>query len=294
MKTKLRMRHEILLATSNRAFNSSFKKESSIYDLILDAVDSPQKLTRFSKKEISPEIMIFDLDSMSHNLSAFIFYFNQFKTDLPVMVVSHAVNVTLMDEVNKNLPVVLSLPLPTTKQSFRELLINVLDFLNEDLKKKIDRVEFLKDENIFACTFENKEKFFISRKDIPEDDKTASIESCERSPDQYYFTIKYRNGESLDIPWDFVRPRANKEYEFNVGKKQKKSENLTAEEIGKRIIQIREQKSMTQEQLSTRTGILRNNISRIENGYHQPSLPILEKIAEGLKIPVVNLLARNH
>jgi len=292
MKTKSRMRHEILLASSNATLSSSFKRESSVRDFILDTVDSPRKLTLLSKKEISPEIVILDLDSMSKNISALIFSFHRFKGGMPIMVISHKTDAALLDKVNKNLTVVLSLPLPTNKQSFKNLFSNVFDFFNEDLKKKLSKVEYLREENVFACTFKNKEIFFINRDNIPEDDKTAHIETCEISPDGYFFVIKYSNGESTDIPWDFIRHIADKEYEFYIGKEQKKNANLTAEEIGKRISETRNNKGMTQDQLALKTEMLRNNISRIEHGYHNPSLPVLEKIAEALEVPVVNLLAK--
>ena len=292
MKTKSRIRHEILLATSNAALSASFIRESSAHDFIWDTVDSPRKMTLLAKKEFLPEIAILDLDSMNENLSVIIFYLNRLKDSMPILVISHKPDAALLDKVNKNLTVVLSLPLPTNKQSIKKLMGNVFDFLNEDLKKKMSKVEYLREENVFACTFENKEMFFVDRNDIPGDDKTAHVEGCEISADRYYFTIKYTNGDTADVPWDFVRHVADKEYEFYIGKEQTRNAALTAEEIGSRIIKARDQKNMTQEQLAAKTGILRNNISRIENGHHQPSLPILEKIAEGLGIPVVDLLAR--
>ncbi len=292
MKTKSRVRHEILLATSNATLSSSFKRESFAHDFVLDTVDSPRKLNRLSKKEISPEIIILDLDSMSRDLSAFVFYYNRFKEELPIMLITHKADAALLDEVNKNLSVVFSFPSPTTKQSFKEMFTVFVDFITEDLKKKLSKVEYMKEENIFACTFANKEKFFIDRNNIPEEDKTAHIEGCETSPDGYYFVIRYSNGESTDVPWDFIRHVKDKEYDFYIGKEQKQNANLTAKEIGERIIKARDKKNMTQEQLAVKTGILRNNISRIENGHHHPSLPVLEKIAEGLQIPIVELLAK--
>ena len=112
------------------------------------------------------------------------------------------------------------------------------------------------------------------------------------SIDGYYFVIQYSNGETTEIPWDFVKYAADRDYEYYIGKKHSKVSVLTAEEIGQRIIEIRNSKEMTQEQLAVKSGILRNNISRIENGHHYPSLPLLEKVAGALSIPVANLLAK--
>lgn len=47
---------------------------------------------------------------------------------------------------------------------------------------------------------------------------------------------------------------------------------------------------MSQEDLAGEADIARNYISRIENGKVAFSVPVLLKIAEALKTPVVNLL----
>src|SRR5215469_18440436 len=53
----------------------------------------------------------------------------------------------------------------------------------------------------------------------------------------------------------------------------------TVENIGQRIRQLRESRSMTQIQLQSRT-----NLSRIESGQMTPSLGTLEKISEALNV----------
>ena len=138
MKTKSRIRHEILLVTSNAALSASFIRESSAHDFIWDTVDSPRKMTLLAKKEFLPEIAILDLDSMNENLSVIIFYLNRLKDSMPILVISHKPDAALLDKVNKNLTVVLSLPLPTNKQSIKKLMGNVFDFLNA-----IDMAEFV-------------------------------------------------------------------------------------------------------------------------------------------------------
>lgn len=289
MKTQF-ARHEILLATSNALFNHSFQRESSLHDFILDTVDSPRDFNQLSKKKVSPEIVILDLNTMGKNLSLVIYHLNQFKTGLPTFVVCNLADPALLDKANKNLSVVLSLPSPTTKQGFRKLFGHVYDFFNEDLKKKLIKVEYLKNENVFACTFANKEIFFIERREIPEEHPASAVEGCKIGLDQYHFSIHYSKGEPTVIPWDFIRHLADQNDEFYKGKDQKKG-RLTAEEIGQRILRARGRKEITQDQLASQTGILRNNISRIENGHHSPSLPLLEKIAQALDIPVVDLLS---
>ncbi|MDQ3233396.1 MAG: helix-turn-helix transcriptional regulator [Pseudobdellovibrionaceae bacterium] len=56
--------------------------------------------------------------------------------------------------------------------------------------------------------------------------------------------------------------------------------------IGRTIRQIREKKGMTAEQLAWRNGISKGYLSRIESGERIPSVPMLEKIAKALGVPL--------
>jgi transcriptional regulator with XRE-family HTH domain len=58
----------------------------------------------------------------------------------------------------------------------------------------------------------------------------------------------------------------------------------TVENIGQRIRQLRESRSMTQSQLQARSRVSRSYLSRIESGQMTPSLGTLEKIAEALGV----------
>ena len=58
----------------------------------------------------------------------------------------------------------------------------------------------------------------------------------------------------------------------------------TVENIGQRIRQLRESRSMTQSQLQARSRVSRSYLSRIESGQMTPSLGTLEKIAEALSV----------
>lgn len=49
-------------------------------------------------------------------------------------------------------------------------------------------------------------------------------------------------------------------------------------------VKCRKEKKMTQEQLAQRTGISRPNISRFESGNYNPSLEMMVRIAEALKM----------
>ena len=53
-------------------------------------------------------------------------------------------------------------------------------------------------------------------------------------------------------------------------------------EIISRIIEVRKEQNMTQEQLARKIGTQKSNISRLESGNYNPSLDFLLKVASGL------------
>lgn len=59
--------------------------------------------------------------------------------------------------------------------------------------------------------------------------------------------------------------------------------------IGTRIIQLRNEKSLSQRQLSERTGIASSYLSRIENRRLEPQPKTLRKIADALGVPLGEL-----
>ena len=54
-------------------------------------------------------------------------------------------------------------------------------------------------------------------------------------------------------------------------------------EVREAIIEIRKNKNISQKELAKKTGIPQANISKIENGYYIPSIPVLKRIADGLE-----------
>ena len=56
--------------------------------------------------------------------------------------------------------------------------------------------------------------------------------------------------------------------------------------IGTRIIQLRDRKDLTQQQLSERTGLAASYLSRIENRHIEPRPQTLRKIALALEVPM--------
>ena len=59
--------------------------------------------------------------------------------------------------------------------------------------------------------------------------------------------------------------------------------------IGERLRELREQKKLSQGDIEERTGLLRNYISRIENGHSVPAIDTIEKIARALGVPMYQL-----
>ncbi len=56
--------------------------------------------------------------------------------------------------------------------------------------------------------------------------------------------------------------------------------------IGSRMIQIRNQKNLTQQQVSDRSGIAPSYLSRIENRRFEPGPKTLKRIADALGVPI--------
>jgi transcriptional regulator with XRE-family HTH domain len=60
--------------------------------------------------------------------------------------------------------------------------------------------------------------------------------------------------------------------------------------IGKRVKQIRAAKGLSQGDIERKCGLLREYVSRVENGYMVPAIETLEKIAHALSVPVCVLV----
>lgn len=64
-------------------------------------------------------------------------------------------------------------------------------------------------------------------------------------------------------------------------------------EYGANIRRARERRQMKQEELARMVGVKRETLSRIERGKQYPSIPLMERIAKTLGVPVVELLKPN-
>jgi transcriptional regulator with XRE-family HTH domain len=59
--------------------------------------------------------------------------------------------------------------------------------------------------------------------------------------------------------------------------------------FGKRLRRLRRMQDVTQEQLSEKSGVSSDFISQIERGLNSPSLDTIQKLADGLGVPIEEL-----
>jgi transcriptional regulator with XRE-family HTH domain len=60
--------------------------------------------------------------------------------------------------------------------------------------------------------------------------------------------------------------------------------------VAPRLRRVREQRGMTLTELSTRTGISKSTLSRLENGQRRPSLELLLPLAQAYRVPLDDLV----
>lgn len=73
-------------------------------------------------------------------------------------------------------------------------------------------------------------------------------------------------------------------------KKVRVTKNLRVEDGANNVRLIRESRGLSQEELSQKSGISQNSISRIENGIRKPRKGTLEKLAKALEVEDPNVL----
>lgn len=60
--------------------------------------------------------------------------------------------------------------------------------------------------------------------------------------------------------------------------------------LGERVRAFRKQHGLTQEEMAFRCGMHASHITLLENGNRNPTLETLERLAEGMEIPLTDLL----
>ena len=134
-------------------------------------------------------------------------------------------------------------------------------------------------------TFADGCKGVIPFSDIPEVSNSSDLMSIEL-PNPYQVNIHTTKGETVELPWDFVRHYCDTSY-------QAISEVFAAtgrQSIGNRIRSIREASGMTQSKLAETAGIGRVTEVRIESGDQSPRYETLMAIARALRRPMTDII----
>jgi DNA-binding XRE family transcriptional regulator len=278
---------EYLLATKNPQLSRVFRKPITEKGAKLNIIDTADKLNKIIRKKGKIlEVIILDLTMPGKDLNQYIFYIKQFKQDIPVILFSFKRSLSKESEAMRNLSVYGCIRKPSSSRELQEMLDDLDTIFELDMDKKLEKVEYLGKEKVFACTFRNKQDLFLPRKDIPEDDGSA-IKEVDIDKNRYHFSVLLKSGKQYEVPWDFVRYICDEKYEFS---RQKSASAISPKEIGQRITWLRKSRKITQGELAAKTGIQRANIARIESGRHSPSLETLERIADSLQTPVARLI----
>jgi transcriptional regulator with XRE-family HTH domain len=62
-------------------------------------------------------------------------------------------------------------------------------------------------------------------------------------------------------------------------------------EVAEKLVELRKNQGLTQNQLSEMAGIDRKTINRIENGHFAPTVDTLTRLALALQVPIGDLLS---
>ncbi|MCL5883315.1 MAG: helix-turn-helix domain-containing protein [Actinobacteria bacterium] len=98
------------------------------------------------------------------------------------------------------------------------------------------------------------------------------------------------SGKELDVDAGALRSLVDSDHRTTMESRDYEEREL----VGSRLRAIREQRGLSQEQLSKRCGIAQESLSRIETGRRDPRTDTLRKIAAGLGITLHDLLSAIH
>ena len=121
--------------------------------------------------------------------------------------------------------------------------------------------------------------------DIPEVKGYANLVEVGL-PNPYEVILRNRQGEIVELPWDFVRHYCDVSY-------QPRMEHIASagrQALGRRIRQFRETARVTQEELSAAAGVGRITLVRIETGQQSHRYETLAALARALGRPLTDLL----
>jgi ribosome-binding protein aMBF1 (putative translation factor) len=155
--------------------------------------------------------------------------------------------------------------------------------------KTIEEVNYLDGIRSFFVRMGNDKSYVLELSELPEAD-TSKVTKCRLADDHSHFRVVQQSGNWFEVPWDDVLYHCEPEYTYFKGKQKMDKASNTEANIGEKIKQLRVARGYSIEGLAQKAGMKRPNLSRLENGKHQPSLGTLEKLAEALGINVAEIL----
>ena len=140
--------------------------------------------------------------------------------------------------------------------------------------------------NGIHLTFADGRSGLVPFADLPEVRDQSNLESIEL-PNPYAVMLTNRQGGTVEVPWDFARHYCDPSYRPRL-------QTVAAagrQSIGSRIRRLRETAGITQAEMSSRAGIGRVTLVRIENGEQSPRYETLVALSRALGRPLAEMLA---
>ncbi|MCK9572724.1 MAG: response regulator, partial [Candidatus Omnitrophica bacterium] len=204
-----------LLATVNKRSREILAQPIIKNGSRLNIVDSADKFNNIIHKQGKAlEVLILDLSMPENDLNRFIFYIRQLKREVPVILLTVDYTFNKESEAIRNLSVYGCIRKPSNQKELFKFLDDLNTIFELDMDKKIEKVNYLEKEDVFVCTFKNREDLFLSRQNIPEDDG-SSIKEVSIDKNRYYFRVLLESGKNYEVPWDFIRYICDSKYEFS-------------------------------------------------------------------------------
>jgi DNA-binding XRE family transcriptional regulator/CheY-like chemotaxis protein len=288
------MSEKLLVATTDKSFLKTF--ESQIrehhrgYECV--AVDHADKIPLSLKEK--PDLVIMDIRMPNLRVDEYLtrIRYEQQNTNLPVILLTLMKDANRIESIHGSFCRSFNYIMPERRSaSFVEKLLQMINhLLDPDLDKKLQSVSLSENNKQFLVLFQN-DKFYTLNRHLLEQDDGSPIKTIKISRDAYSFRVSQASSNKYHVPWDAVLHFCEPTYRYYY-KRAEKTRPQQMESMGARIKQIRKQKGLTQQQLAERTGMERSNIARIEAGRHRPTLPTLERIADALEVPVVELILK--
>jgi DNA-binding XRE family transcriptional regulator len=122
--------------------------------------------------------------------------------------------------------------------------------------------------------------------DIPEVNEFENLTNIEL-PNPYQVILHTESGQTVELPWDFVRHYCDGSYRPRV-----EAVGIAGRQVvGVRIRQLRDSAGLTQEGLARAANIGRVTLVRIENAEQSPRYETLASLAQALGRPIRELVS---